>query len=84
MRNRFSKRSILRGSRPVTADRIFDRMFDHDPDGGPSFTLAHQLLCEALTELAITLEGTGVNIKNVARCDGWALRLIAGGTYVAA
>lgn len=72
------------GGKPITADRIFDRMFDHDPDGGPAFALAYKFLREALAELAIKLEGTGIGIENVGRRDGWALRLLAGGAYVAA
>ncbi|MDF3607908.1 hypothetical protein PE067_18250 [Paracoccus sp. DMF-8] len=73
----------LAGGRPIIADQIFDRMFDHDPDGGPPPVRMYAELNAALAELDTALLGTGLAIVRQGRRDGWRLVITpGGGAYV--
>lgn len=74
----------LAEGRPVTAERIFDRMYEDDPDGGPPPARAYADLRAALAELDTALQGTGLGIVRQGRRDGWRLVMDMGGAYVAA
>lgn len=73
----------LAAGRPVTADPIFDRMYDHDANGGPSLARCYAELQGALGELTVKLDGTGVVVIRQGR-EGWRLGMVDGGAYLAA
>lgn len=74
--------SVLRAvwcgaGRPVTAERIFDRIYDHDPDGGPTQTRMYLDLRDAIAELVVKLDGTGLSVIRHDRL-GYRLTIVAG------
>lgn len=75
---------FIAAGRPVQAETFFERMYEHDPDGGPSYTQCYSDLREALDELTGKgkLDGTGLAVVHQGR-PGWRLILNAGGAYVA-
>lgn len=73
----------LAAGRPVLAEKLFDRMYDHDPDGGPSPARMYADLNAALAELNAALDCTGLAVVRQGRRDGWRLILTPGdGAYV--
>lgn len=72
----------LAGGRPAQTERIFDRMYEFDPDGGPSPARAYADLRAALAELALALYGTGLAVTHDRR-TGCRLMMDVGGAYVA-
>lgn len=72
----------LAAGRPVTTERIFDRMYEDDPDGGPTPARMYIDLRDALGELAEKLDGTGLSITRHGRRDGWRLLMDMEGAYV--
>lgn len=62
--------------RPVQTERIFDRMYEDDPDGGPPPARMYATFKEKLSLLRKKLIGSGVGVENVGRREGY--RLIMG------
>lgn len=62
---------------PVMTERIFDAMYQDDPDGGPSPTRMYEAFKVALCHLRERLKGSGVAIENVGYRRGY--RLVLGG-----
>lgn len=62
---------------PVSTEKIFDRMYDDDPDGGPPPARMYATLKESMVGLRKKLVGSGVGIETVGYRAGW--RLILGG-----
>lgn len=60
---------------PVQTERIFDAMYEDDPDGGPTPTKMYAALKVALCHLRKKLDGSGVGIENVGYRAGWRLVL---------
>lgn len=58
---------------PVPTERIFDAMFQDDPDGGPSPARMYIAFKDALHELRIRLNGSGVSVENVGYRRGFRL-----------
>lgn len=59
--------------RPVQTERIFDRMYEDDPDGGPPPARMYATFKEKLSLLKKKLIGSGVGIENVGRREGYRL-----------
>lgn len=69
-------RAVWRGRGfPVTTDRIFDIMYEDDPDGGPGTQRMYSAFKTALSRLRDRLEGSGVNIETVGYRQGYRLKL---------
>ncbi|MGV8865246.1 MAG: hypothetical protein ACOH2T_29420 [Pseudomonas sp.] len=60
---------------PVTVERIFDAMYEDDPDGGPGPTKMYAAFKESLCRLRKRLDGSGISIENVAYRSGYRLVL---------
>lgn len=58
---------------PVATERVFDAMYQDDPDGGPSPPRMYQAFKVALCHLRARLKGSGVGIRNVGYRRGYAL-----------
>jgi hypothetical protein len=63
------------GGKPVLAEKIFDRMYDDDADGGPSQNRMYATLKESLSSMRKKLIGSGVGIETVGYGRGWRLVL---------
>ena len=61
--------------RPVQTEKIFDRMYEDDPDGGPSPARMYATFKEKLSLLKKKLNGSGVTVENVGRREGYRLVL---------
>lgn len=69
-------RAVWRGRGfPVTTERIFDVMYEDDPDGGPEPQRMYSAFKTALSRLRDRLEGSGVNIETVGYRQGYRLIL---------
>lgn len=65
---------IWRGrGHPVQTERVFDAMYEDDPDGGPSQTLMYKSFKVALCHLRARLKGSGISIENVGYRRGYRL-----------
>lgn len=62
---------------PVMAERIFDVMYEDDPDGGPTPSRMYSAFKVALCHLRKKLKGSGISIENTGYRRGY--RLILGG-----
>ena len=72
-------RAVWKGKgHPVPNERIFDHMYEDDPDGGPSPTKMYSAFKVALCHLRQKLTGSGVGIENVGYRLGY--RLVTGGS----
>lgn len=60
---------------PVKAGRIFDAMYEDDPDGGPSWSRMYNSLKEGLSRLRGKLRGSGIRIESAGRGQGYRLVL---------
>lgn len=63
------------GGRPIQAEKIFDRMYADDPDGGPAPARMYSALKESMVGLRKKLAGSGVGIETVGYRAGWRLVL---------
>lgn len=71
-------RAIWRGNGyPVRTERIFDVMYEEDPDGGPSPTRMYLAFKTALRNLRARLKGVEIAIESVGYRRGY--RLVIGG-----
>lgn len=67
-------RAIWRGKgQAVPTSRVFDVMYEDDPDGGPSDAEMYRAFKVALCRLRGRLAGSGVSIENVGYRRGWRL-----------
>lgn len=67
-------RAVWRGNgHPVTTQRIFDAMYEDDPDGGPEPQKMYSAFKIALCHLRKRLEGSGVAIRNEGYGRGYRL-----------
>lgn len=58
---------------PVNVDRIFDVMYEDDPDGGPGQVKMYSAFKESLHRLRRRLEGSGIAIENSGYRGGYRL-----------
>lgn len=66
--------AVWRGKgRPVPTSRIFDKMFEDDPDGGPSQTKMYLAFKVSLCHLRKKLEGSGISVVNAGYGQGYQL-----------
>jgi hypothetical protein len=71
-------RAIWKGcGLPVMTERIFDAMYEDDPDGGPSPSRMYAALRSSLERLGATLHTSGVAIQSVGYRQGFRLKLFA-------
>lgn len=63
------------GGYPIPQVRIYDAMYEDDPDGGPSDFTAYNALKVALCFLRKKLEGSGIEIETIKR-RGYRLKII--------
>ena len=63
------------GGLPVHTEKIFDRMYADDPDGGPAPARMYSTLKESMVGLRKKLAGSGVGIETVGYRAGWRLVL---------
>lgn len=57
----------------VSTEKIFDRMYEDDPDGGPSPQRMYSTMKESMVGLRHKLNGSGVGIETVGYRQGWRL-----------
>lgn len=68
--------AVWRGKgHPVQTERIFDAMYEDDPDGGPTPTKMYAAFKVALCHLRKKLEGSGVGVESVGYRQGYRLVL---------
>lgn len=68
--------AIWRGKgMPVHTERIFDAMYEDDPDGGPSPGKMYAAFKVGLCHMRAKLEGSGVSIETVGYRRGYRLIL---------
>lgn len=60
---------------PVSTERILDRMWADDPDGGPPEARAYRYFQWSLWDLRTRLEGSGVAVVNAGYRAGFKLVL---------
>lgn len=60
---------------PVHTAKIFDRMYEEDPDGGPTPARMYATMKESMVGLRKKLSGSGVGIETVGYSQGWRLVL---------
>lgn len=60
---------------PVSNDRIFNHLYEDDPEGGPSPTKMYSALKVALCHLRKKLRGSGIHIENAGYRRGFRLRI---------
>lgn len=60
---------------PVQTERIFDRMYEDDPEGGPAPARMYNTFKETLCDLRKKLDGSGVGIETVGYRAGYRLTL---------
>ncbi len=71
-------RAVWRGKGfPVPNERIFDHIYEDDPDGGPSANKMYLALKVSLCHLRRKLAGSGIGIANAGYRQGYRL-VIAG------
>ena len=58
---------------PVQTERIFDAMYEDDPDGGPSYASMYSSFKVALCRLRSRLQGSGVSVETVGYRRGYRL-----------
>lgn len=58
---------------PVLPGRIFDAMYEDDPDGGPSQKKMYASFKVALCHLRQRIEGSGISIQSVGYRQGYRL-----------
>lgn len=58
---------------PVPTERILDRMYEDDPDGGPKEARQYSALKESMSRLRNRLKGSGVSIESAGPAGGWRL-----------
>lgn len=63
-----------RGS-PVHVERVFDAMYEDDPDGGPPYKKMYDAFKVALCHLRAKLKGTGIGIANYGYRRGYRLTI---------
>lgn len=63
------------GGLPIQTEKIFDRMYADDPDGGPAPARMYSTLKESMVGLRKKLAGSGVGIETVGYRAGWRLVL---------
>ena len=69
-------RTVWKGKgMPVMTERIFDAMYEDDPDGGPSPARMYSAFKVALCHLRARLVGSGISIKNEGYRRGYRLVL---------
>lgn len=61
------------GGRGVQAEKIFVRMYEDDPDGGPMPNKMYLAFKVALCHMREKLQGSGVSIENVGYRQGYRL-----------
>lgn len=61
------------GGSPVQTEPIFSRMFEDDPDGGPTPQKMYLAFKVALSHMKTKLQGSGVSIENVGYRQGYRL-----------
>lgn len=67
-------RAVWKGKgRPVSNERIFDLMYEDDPDGGPSPDRMRAVFKVSLCHLRWRLQGSGVSIETVGYRMGFRL-----------
>jgi hypothetical protein len=62
---------------PVMTERIFDKMYEDDPNGGPTPSKMYLAFKVALCHLRKKIQGSGVDVENVGYRRGY--RLVLGG-----
>ncbi len=66
----------------VKTERVFDAMYEDDPDGGPHLSKMYKSLWVGLSELECFLSGSGVEISYSGRIEGGLFRLkLQGATH---
>lgn len=69
-------RAVWRGrGLPVQTDRIFDVMYEDDPDGGPSPNRMYAAFKVGLCHLRKKLDGSGIGVLNVGYRAGYRLTI---------
>lgn len=63
------------GGLPVSTEKIFDKMYEDDPDGGPAPARMYATMKESMVGLRKKLAGSGVGIDTVGYRAGWRLVL---------
>lgn len=58
---------------PVQTERIFDSMYEDDPDGGPSYASMYTSFKVALCRLRTRLRGSGIDVVTVGYRRGFKL-----------
>lgn len=58
---------------PVSTERIFERMYADDPDGGPSPPRMYATFKVELCRLRKRLAGSGIGVENVGYRQGYRL-----------
>ncbi len=77
-------RAIWNGKgHPVMPGKIFNVMYEDDPDGGPSDVLMYRAFKVGLCRLRKRLEGSGVSIVTAGYRCGYRLVLDAGAARAA-
>lgn len=72
-------RAIWRGNgQAVMPSRIFDLMYQGDPDGGPGQQLMYKAFKVALCRLRSKLKASGISVENLGYRQGYRLILDAG------
>lgn len=67
-------RAVWRGRGfPVMTDRIFDVMYEDDPDGGPTWSNMYNSFKSGLHKLRLKIDGSGISIQNVGKGQGYRL-----------
>ena len=60
---------------PVMTAKIFDAMFEDDPDGGPSPSRMYARFHDGMERLTARLSGSGVYIDKAGYREGYRLRI---------
>ena len=60
---------------PVRSERIFDAMYEDDPDGGHSPQRMYATMKESMVRMKQKLEGSGISIENAGYRAGFRLVL---------
>lgn len=63
------------GGLPISTEKIFDRMYEDDPEGGPPPARMYATLKESMVGLRKKLVGSGVGVETVGYRAGWRLVL---------
>lgn len=69
-------RAIWNGKgHPVKSERIFDVMYEDDPDGGPHHAQMYNALKIGIWRLREKLEGSGISIESAGYGLGYRLKI---------